>query len=165
MLRTVLILFLFAVLASCSNTPIPPPPTEPCDCVEMSTYPVITNGFIGSEFDTVTIQRYYKNSKFDSLLEEYKVAIDVMSSREEDVSRARRTMDFPRGITSCNDYVFIFADSTRFAVDSIQPMWVKRYCNEFCGYDCTIVSYRMADSTYYDANIGLQHPEYKFPWE
>lgn len=157
-------LLIFGCVCSCNSLTgeIPPPPVEPCTNIELFSLPLITHGFIGKEYDTVVIQTYRKNEMFDSLVRSYRV--ELRSVR--DTQRQERSLNFPREITTSSDLKIIFNDSLEYRITDIKTDWVPRWCNDFCGYECTITSFKINDSLDADlGNIFIKEPSFKYPWD
>lgn len=152
----------FVFLLSCRDEKIPPPPAEPCKNISMADLPVITHGFYPGKYDSVLIQCYAKNSAFDSLLVQRSVALSPVNDQE----RMERDFTIPEDFTSAYDMKFVFADSLVYRLTEMEPGWIPRWCNSFCGYECTLLSFKINDSLNADAgNIYLQEPSFRYPWE
>jgi hypothetical protein len=148
------------IFTGCSGQPKPPPPATPCTHVELWHHGITTHGFVGSQYDSVIIEVYAKNSGFKELIRHYKVD----HPHDRDNERKGRSIEWPRELTSANDYVLIFGDSLNYYVDSIQTNWVARYGHSFIGYDCAVTSYNV-NGTIQSDGILLKEPSFKYPWE
>ncbi len=151
------------ILLSCGGSnDIPPPPTEKCENISIDNLPVITHGFYPDTYDSVVVETFLKNSNFDSLLKRYKIKLTSVMDKE----RVQRDFALPKDITTATDIRFTFNDSLEYKITDIQKGWVPRWCQSFCGYECTMTSFKINDSLDNDGgNIFIEEPNFKYPWE
>jgi hypothetical protein len=108
----------------------------------------------------VIIQTYRKNSTFDSLVASYKVELRSIV----DTQRQERSLYFPKEITTNSDLKIIFNDSLEYRITDFKTDWVPRWCNDFCGYECTITTFKMngiLDDRM--SNMLIKEPSFKYP--
>lgn len=133
----------------------PQPPEEPCENISLWSMPIITYGFSTSNYDSVTIQLYDKNSKFEIMQEELTIELGKVT----DSSRITRYLNLPETVTTESDFMIIFNDSLQYRITEMKTEWVERYGHSFIGYECTLVSYKingeLDDS---ESNICISEP-------
>jgi hypothetical protein len=146
------------------SSKIPDPPTEPCENVSWSTFPASTEGYQSHRFDTIIIQTYVKNTHFDSLIKTFKV---LNSIHYRDAPKYRRGFSFPDEITSEFDLLIVIGKKDRYEITEVKTEWIPRYCQSFCGYDCTITTF-LVNGQRDGGNISLKNPDFVFTdksWE
>jgi hypothetical protein len=150
------------LLFSCAGSNnIPPPPTEKCENISLDNLPVITHGFYSDTYDSVIVETFVKNSKFDTLLKKYVLKLSSIRDKE----RVERDFSLPKEITTGTDIKISLNDSLIYKITEIQTAWVPRWCQSFCGYECTMTSFKINDSIDNDGgNIFIEEPNIKYPW-
>lgn len=151
------------LLLSCGGSDhIPPPPTEKCENISIDNLPVITYGFYPDSYDSVIIESFVKNSKFDSLLNRFTIKLSSVSDKE----RVERDFSLPKQITTVSDIKMTFNHTLVYKITEIKTAWVPRWCQSFCGYECTMSSFKLNDSLDNDGgNIFIEEPNFKYRWE
>nr|WP_294860778.1 hypothetical protein [uncultured Fluviicola sp.] len=140
---------------------VPGPPAEPCENVSWSAFPANTDGYQSHRFDTITVQTYVKNSHFDSLIKTFKV---LNTSHYRDDPKYRRGFSFPDEITSEFDLLITIEKKDHYKITEVKTKWIPRYCQSFCGYECTITTF-LVNGQREGGNLSLKNPDFKFPDE
>jgi hypothetical protein len=163
MKNTLLIISAIITLFSCNNSSeIPPAPKEPCKGINIWNLPVITHGFYEHEFDSVLIETYANNSHFDEKFSEYSIEL----GKVRDSERVARSFNLPKAITTNNDLKIIFSDDLSYKVTEMKTEWIPRWCQSFCGYSCTLSSFKLNGKLDQSGgNIRIKAPNFTYPWE
>ena len=148
------------MLVGCSEPyKIPSPPTEKC-VASLFSWPVVTYGFSPETYDSVTVQSFVKNSKFDSLLGTYVVLLEKIRDNEG----KERDFNLPKPITNETDLKLIFNDTLVYKITELKMEWVPRWGESFIGYGPQLTSYRLNDSLNTNGgNIFIQEPNFSYP--
>lgn len=137
------------------------PPTEPCENISWASLPMRTHGYTAEKFDTVIVKTYIKNSNFDSLVSTFEVLNDRESN---DKIRQEKGFSLPKEITTDFDLLIVMGKRDNFKITEIQTDWVARYCQSFCGYECTITHY-LLNGQGEGGNVVLKNHDFEYPWE
>ena len=136
-------------------------PTEPCKNVSWASFPVITHGYKGDEFDTVIVKTYIKNSHFDSLVS----AFIILNNRKiEDKEGQTKSFSMPKEVTSNFDLWIEIGKRDHYKITEVQTDWIPRMCQSFCGYECTITTF-LVNGQREGGNISLKNPDFEYPDE
>lgn len=156
-----MLIILSFVLLSCNNSgEIPPPPEEPCEGIDLWNLPVITHGFYEGKFDSVLVEIYSKNSSFDKKINEYRLELGKVN----DVERISRSFNLPKTITTHYDLKIVFSDSLSYKITEMKTEWIPRWCQSFCGYQCTLSSFKLNGKLAGNqSNIFIKEPNFKYP--
>lgn len=159
-IKQIIISTILLLSCSCSND-ISSMPTEKCENIPIDCLPIITHGFHTDVYDSVIVETFVKNSNFDTLLNSYVLKL----SNIRDIQRIDRQISLPKEITTGMDFKIAFNPNLVYKITEIQTSWVPRWCHDFCGYQCTMTSFKINDSLYGTGNIFIQEPNFKYPWE
>lgn len=143
---------------ACSSPDVSRYPSEPCENIDLSNLPIIMRGFAPENYNSVSIETYRKNSKFDSLISVFYLNID----KPNKMRKNERMLRLPAEITTGYDWNIVFNDSLSYKLTEMTTEWEPRWCESFCGYACTLNSYKL-DGELDDraSNIHLEAPAYK----
>ncbi len=163
MFRTVFFIAMVVLMSACNDSSkIPPPPGEPCEGINLSSLPIITHGFSEKDYVNVKIRTFVKNSAFDSLVNEFTIPLAEVTDDE----RIERYIRLPEDLTTNFDWKFIFSDSLSYEISEMKTEWVPRFCQAFCGYECTLSSFKLnGKSDEGMGNIFFKEPDFEYPWE
>ena len=119
--------------------------------------PIITHGFDENEFDSVVVETYSKNSGFDEKISKHRLKLGKVN----DSQRIARSFNLPKTITTIYDLKIVFSDSLSYRITDIKTEWVPRWCQSFCGYECTLSSFKLngkLDES--QSNILIKEPSF-----
>ena len=146
------------VLISCnSNTPTPP--KEKCENISIAHLPITTHGFPVSKFDTILC---FVNNQSGQTIDTLKLKLSNVRDKE----RLARSISLPESFTTKNNIELHFNDTLIYKISNFKTDWVPRYCQKFCGYQCTFTTFDIngiTDSS--GSNIHIKNPSFNYPWE
>jgi hypothetical protein len=146
-MKYIIIFFGLLFFLSCNSSKIAPPPKEACENIALKNS-ITTSGFPIDIYDSVIVQTYVKNSKFDTTISEYTVPL-------------RDQLDLPETVTTGFDLKIIIYDSLEFKITEMKTAWDPKYCQDFCGYTCDLVSSRLNGILEKDGrNICIKKPTF-----
>ena len=135
-------------------------PTEKCENLSFDDQRIETYGFNPENYDTVKVESFVKNSRFDTLIHSYKIKLFPLSS--EDTCKAR-DLTLLKKTTTNADIQLTFNDTLKYKITDIQTEWVPQMCEALCGYTCRIVSFKVNDEEFWHWNIIIIAPNFIRP--
>lgn len=135
-------------------------PTEKCENISFDNQrPIITYGFDPENYDSVIVQSFVKNSRFETLIHSYKIQLSTISS---DTCKVR-FLTLLKETTTNADIQLTFNDTLKYKITDIQTEWVPLMCEALCGYTCRIVSFKVNDEEFWHWNIIIIAPNFIRP--
>jgi len=137
-----------------------PKPTEKCKNISFDDQrPIKTYGFNPENYESVKVESFVKNSRFDTLIHSYKIKLSPISSD----TRKVRYLTISKETTTDVDIQITFNDTLKYKITDIQTEWVPIRCEALCGYTCRIVSYKVNDEEFWHWNIIIIAPNFTRP--
>jgi hypothetical protein len=126
------------VFISCQGIFGPKEPETPCENLSFLNFKGSTEGFPVATYDTIWIETYVKNSKFDQLKWRYL----VRHKQGWPLDEVNGNFDFPNEVTTYSDIRIRFSKDIDFKLTELQTAWVAPK-TEADFYKCTITTYKL----------------------
>lgn len=154
---------IFVSIFSCSdpyNSPEYDFLTKRCE-MSIESLMIITYGFHPDTYDSVLLQTFKNNSRFDTLIKTYKIPFGEIT----DTLKLTRELKLHPKIGTDTDLKIVFSDGLTYKITEILTFYIGTGCPPNICFECGFGPFKVNNKETSSKEIIIQRPGFKYSWE